>query len=377
VCVRAHSFFEMNSILKAPQAQESITLYYREGSSDKVYQVSVESAGDLFVVNFSYGRRGTTLNTGSKTSCPVEYDQAKRIYDKLVREKKAKGYTEGPSGAPYQHTDKAGRFTGILPQLLNPVDEPEVNRLADDPAWCFQPKFDGRRLLIQKTGREVTGINRKGLIVSIPECLTLAALLVPGDYLMDGEAVGLVYYAFDLLEINGGGRRLLPMRVRFEQLLRCIPANAHPYLVPAQTAWTGAEKHTLLQSLRRSNQEGVVAKEINASYEPGRPNSGGVALKHKFYATLSAVVTALNAKRSVEVRLVGNNGWQSAGNVTVPPSHLLPKVGTVIDIRYLYAFRESGALYQPVYLGPRSDVDPSECRVAQLKFKAAEAEDES
>ena len=50
----------------------------------------------MFVVNFAFGRRDSTLQTGTKTSEPVDYDSAKKIYDRLVREKKAKGYTEGP-----------------------------------------------------------------------------------------------------------------------------------------------------------------------------------------------------------------------------------------------------------------------------------------
>jgi bifunctional non-homologous end joining protein LigD len=78
---------------------ERITLYYREGSSDKVYQASIEPHGEGFVVNFAFGRRGSTMNTGTKTQTPVDYNSAKSIYDKLVREKKAKGYTEGPEGA--------------------------------------------------------------------------------------------------------------------------------------------------------------------------------------------------------------------------------------------------------------------------------------
>lgn len=36
-------------------AQDRVTLYYREGSSDKVYQTAIEPAGDGFVVNFAYG----------------------------------------------------------------------------------------------------------------------------------------------------------------------------------------------------------------------------------------------------------------------------------------------------------------------------------
>jgi bifunctional non-homologous end joining protein LigD len=45
---------------------QSVSLYYREGSSDKEYHASIEPAGPRFVVNFAYGRRGSTLNTGNR-----------------------------------------------------------------------------------------------------------------------------------------------------------------------------------------------------------------------------------------------------------------------------------------------------------------------
>jgi bifunctional non-homologous end joining protein LigD len=73
----------MNAVLNPPQA-ESITLYYREGSSDKVYQCSIEPSGELFVVNFAYGRRGSTMNTGTKTSSPVDYEMGIGIFVNLV-----------------------------------------------------------------------------------------------------------------------------------------------------------------------------------------------------------------------------------------------------------------------------------------------------
>ena len=79
---------------------ETITLYYREGSSDKVYQASLEPRDSGYVVHFAYGRRGATLSTGTKTQVPVDYATAKDIYDKLVREKTAKGYTSGEDGTP-------------------------------------------------------------------------------------------------------------------------------------------------------------------------------------------------------------------------------------------------------------------------------------
>jgi bifunctional non-homologous end joining protein LigD len=132
------------------ESLDTTTLYYREGSSDKIYQCAIEPAGTRFVVNFAFGRRGSTLHTGTKTNVPVDYDAAKRIYDKLVKEKTAKGYTPGPDGTPYHNSPKEDRFTGLLPQLLNPIDEVEMNRLLTNDNFGMQEKFDGRRLLIQK-----------------------------------------------------------------------------------------------------------------------------------------------------------------------------------------------------------------------------------
>jgi bifunctional non-homologous end joining protein LigD len=39
----------------------------------------------------------------------------------------------------------------------------------------------------------------------------------------------------------------------------------------------------------------------------------------------------------------------------------------------LYALKQSGSLYQPVYLGRRDDIPPGECTVDQLKYKAESA----
>jgi bifunctional non-homologous end joining protein LigD len=64
----------------------------------------------------------------------------------------------------------------------------------------------------------------------------------------------------------------------------------------------------------------------------------------------------------------------AAGNVTIPTNQDIPRDGQVVEVRYLYAFEESGCLYQPVYLGVRSDVLPMECVVSQLKFKNDEDE---
>ena len=349
---------------------EQITLYYREGSSDKVYQAAIEPAGELFVVNFAYGRRGSTLTTGTKTSSPVDYDTAKKTFTKVVNEKKAKGYTEGADGTPYQHTDK--QSSGILPQLLNPIEEADVERLLHDDDYCAQEKFDGRHILIRKQAAQIEGINKKGLLVGLPDTVLNDIRNLPGNFIPDGESVGDDYHAFDLLELNGENLRPLPYRDRLTCLLNLLASAQHRHVRYAETAFTTGQKIELWQRLRRENREGIVFKRLDAPYTPGKPNSGGPQLKFKFCATLSAVVAKVNTRRSVEIQLFNGKRWIPCGNVTIPANHAVPKIGAVVEVRYLYAHRESNALYQPVYLGPRDDVEPGECLVSQLKFKAKE-----
>jgi bifunctional non-homologous end joining protein LigD len=363
----------MNAVLNPPQA-ESITLYYREGSSDKVYQCSIEPSGELFVVNFAYGRRGSTMNTGTKTSSPVDYDTAKGIYDKLVREKTAKGYTPGEDGTPYQHTAKAERATNILPQLLNPIEESEVHRLISQPGWCLQEKKDGRRILVQKQGAAIHGINRKGLLVGLPSPVVVQVNQIPGDVIIDGEMVGEMFHAFDLLQLGEEDLRSRPYEERWERLMKVLEPGRFTHLERVESAFTPVRKALLFKRLQAEKREGVVLKRLDAPYTPGKPSSGGAQLKHKFYATLSAVVSKINAQRSVELRLLNGKGWIACGNVTIPPNQSVPKVGDVVEIRFLYAFKESNVLYQPVYLGVRTDIEQHECVVSQLKFKSEEDE---
>lgn len=77
-------------------------LHFREGNSDKVYEVDLCEAGeDGFLVNFRYGRRGSALRDGTKTPIPEPRAKAEQIFDALVNEKTRKGYkVEGESGMP-------------------------------------------------------------------------------------------------------------------------------------------------------------------------------------------------------------------------------------------------------------------------------------
>ncbi len=77
-------------------------LWFREGTSDKVYEVDlIEVATNQYVVNFRFGRRGGALKDGTKTSLPVALDKARGVFKKLVDEKLAGGYQHaGSAPAP-------------------------------------------------------------------------------------------------------------------------------------------------------------------------------------------------------------------------------------------------------------------------------------
>jgi bifunctional non-homologous end joining protein LigD len=357
----------MNAVM---ETSGRVSLYYREGSSDKVYQAAIESDGNMFVVNFAYGRRGATLTTGTKTSSPVDYDTAKQIYTKLVSEKKAKGYTEGADGTPYQHTDK--QPSGILPQLLNSVEEAEIKALLRDDDYCAQEKFDGRHLLTRKQDEHIEGINKKGLIVGLPQTVANEMRDISGSFILDGESIGDDYHVFDLLELNGENVRSFPYRERFSLLadLLLLSRSEYKYVKLVETTFKHWQKTGLWERLRQENREGIVFKRLDAPYVPGKPNRGGPQLKFKFVATLSAIVAKVNSQRSVELSLFKGRGLVSCGNVTIPANHEIPPVGAIVEVRYLYAYPDSLSLYQPVYLGLRDDVDPGECLASQLKFKA-------
>lgn len=67
-------------------------LHFREGNSDKVYEVDLCETDGKYLVNFRYGRRGASLKEGTKTVSPVSLAEAEKAFQKLVDEKTRKGY---------------------------------------------------------------------------------------------------------------------------------------------------------------------------------------------------------------------------------------------------------------------------------------------
>ena len=314
---------------------QSASLHYREGNSDKVYHAAIEPKGEGYIVTFAYGRRGNTLNTGIKSDIPVPLATATKLFNKLVASKVAKGYQpDGEAAKPYQQTGDEGRDSGIRCQLLNPIEKEDVPRLLTGRTHCLQEKHDGRRLMVRKQGDEITGINRRGLVVAIPDAIRLAVEHIPYDVLIDGEAVGDTLHAFDLLEVKGNDLRQRRYLDRFAGLIMVVPPN-QPALRWVSTSIDPNDKVEIYEELRSTNREGVVFKEVDAPYSAGRPNSGGPQLKFKFVESASFVVTGHNTKRSVTLCLYDGDKLVPAGNVTIPPNHAVPAPYEVVEIPLL------------------------------------------
>ena len=121
------------------------SLYFCQGPSDKEYHIQLVKEGKGYVVNFQFGRRGSTLQTGTKTTVPVTLEQAEKVYNKLLKEKTGKGYSEGETKEGFSGETPKTKLVHILPQLLNPIEN--VEDYIKDDTYVAQEKIDGERRL--------------------------------------------------------------------------------------------------------------------------------------------------------------------------------------------------------------------------------------
>ena len=169
-----------------------------------------------------------------------------------------------------------------------------------DPAWLFELKLDGYRLLAAREREAAHLFSRNGndLSGSFPEVTRAIAALPVSGLVLDGEVVALdetgrpsfqrlqqrakltrgldirqatvnipvTFYAFDLLAAEGFDLRPLPLVVR-KQLLRKLlaPAGAIRFLDHFE-----GEGEVLYQQVQKLGLEGILAKQANSPYRAGR-----------------------------------------------------------------------------------------------------------
>jgi bifunctional non-homologous end joining protein LigD len=361
---------------------ERVDLYYQQGGSDKVYHLQLDNVEGKWSVNAQWGRRGSNLQSDVKVTSAT-YDEAKRVYDRIFREKTGKGYqiaqATADGAAISVGLPATKEHSGHTPELLTPIDEPDALLLVQDASWWFQQKFDGRRLAAQKSDGKYSGINKLGQIISIDsrlaECL---ALVQAQSFLVDGEITDSRFHLWDLLSVNGTDLRMQPYENRYQRLVRLFH-GVHDLLEVCETAMTPGAKRTFVQKMHDANAEGFVCKNRNAVYAGGR---SGQHVKCKFVTTASFIVgpkpdkKAGDGHRSIAVYLLDGDRERFMGTVGVPERYGLPDEGQIVEVRYLYCHPgPDGKLIQAKYFGQiRDDIERVDCSVRQLKLKGDEEE---
>lgn len=350
---------------------KSAHLFYRSGTADREYKLEIVGNEDNgFQVAYHYGRRGSKLKSGFKNPVPTDLATVDKLYEKTLKDQLTQGYKPQDGGTEYMIPEALGKTSGLVPQLLNKITEEEALKLLLDDAWAMQEKHDGARCMIRKKGKVIEGINKLGMVVSLPKPVEEAIKAIVGrlDCVVDGELVGEQFRMFDLRQIGVHAIETQIYALRLEAMVEWGFMMSTPNFVLVKTAVGKASKRDLFKFLKESNAEGAVFKRLDSIYQAGRPNSGGDQLKFKFYATAHVRVRAINTKRSVQMEVLDKGDWRHVGDVTVLANQDVPKVGTIIDVRYLYAYPQ-GDLFQTTIKGVRTDVTEDECLQSQLKYK--------
>jgi bifunctional non-homologous end joining protein LigD len=171
--------------------------------------------------------------------------------------------------------------------------------------WAFEGKWDGYRLLVDADHGALELRSRSGRDVTheYPQLQALAADLADHHVILDGEAVALdeagvpnfglmqnrarstrvEFWAFDVLSLDG--RSLL--RAKYSDRRRILEtlADAGGLIVPDRLDGDGPEA---LEMARERRWEGVVAKKLDSTYQPGRRSSSWI--KDKLWRTQEVVI---------------------------------------------------------------------------------------
>jgi bifunctional non-homologous end joining protein LigD len=185
--------------------------------------------------------------------------------------------------------------------------------------WALELKWDGMRAQV-RVARDGSWClrSRPGRKCSdqFPELAAVAVALDGREALFDGELVCLgadgcpdfhrlrrrlsasdaraasllaaqhpaTLIVFDVLHLDGRAVRVLPYHARRELLERTLPDDGRSWRLPAPL--TGA-LDAVLDVTRAHQLEGIVAKRVDAPYEPGRRSGSWLKHKHRRQETFA------------------------------------------------------------------------------------------
>ena len=200
---------------------------------------------------------------------------------------------------------QATRLLKGLPSAKPQFIEPMKARLVDEPPkhgdWLYELKFDGIRAMATKNDRKVSLVSRNGnkLDGRFPEIVEAVKNLQVREYVIDGEVVALDedgrssfqllqglemegrkaplrFYVFDLLQLDGKTLLGLPLEQRKQVLAKICENVGDPIRYSGEIS---GDVKSLLAEVKRRGLEGLIGKQRNSVYEPGRRSGTWIKLK--------------------------------------------------------------------------------------------------
>jgi bifunctional non-homologous end joining protein LigD len=201
---------------------------------------------------------------------------------RVVKRSVSQAVKAGPSG---DNRPNSPLPLFVPPQLSQPVEKPPSG-----PQWVHETKLDGFRMAARINNGRVQLLTRTGLdwTDKYPSAIAALANVNVKTAYLDGELCGvddaglpsfaqtqaatdgesgaqLVYYAFDLLHLDGRDVSRLPLLER-KGLLEPLVANKPGLQLNGHDTGDG---ELILKHAGKLGFEGVMSKTINAPYAPG------------------------------------------------------------------------------------------------------------
>ena len=173
----------------------------------------------------------------------------------------------------------------MLPKIA-PMELRLVRDAFDDPAYIFELKHDGFRGLAYIENEECRLVSRRYRGLRFPSLAAELAKLPAESTILDGEIVCLnehgvsqfnqllggkaepVFYAFDLLWLDGSDFRDVPLIERKSRLAQLVKTAGCPRLLDAQHIEANGKQRFCDVCSR--HLEGIVAKRSRSSYRASR-----------------------------------------------------------------------------------------------------------
>jgi bifunctional non-homologous end joining protein LigD len=203
------------------------------------------------------------------------------------KSEKKKRATPLKAAAPRAKSPPAKKMPRFVePELCEPLERPPSGA-----GWAHEIKFDGYRVQLRFGGGKSVLSTRKGLdwtakfeaiaraAAKLPDCIVdgeIVALDRNGapDFaalqaaLSDGKTDQLIFFAFDLLFLEGEDLRLLALSERKRRLEELLAGRRQPLIRYVEHFETAGD--AVLQSACRMHLEGIVSKRLAAPYKSGR-----------------------------------------------------------------------------------------------------------